>query len=116
MKKIFIVCLLGLGVLLPSTTITAKGNLANSANASANAHKRIVDVTIEVGVLFASSDVTTGQLKSVKLVNNQNKIVLKESCSGYSYATDVSDLPSGFYTSTVVTGAITHNEVVFIQN
>ena len=116
MKKILIVCLLGLGVLLPSTTITAKGILTNKATAAANVHQRIVDVTIETGVLFASSDVVTGALKSVKLVNSANKTVLKETCSGYSYATDVSYLPSGFYTSTVVTGAIVHNEVVYIQN
>ena len=97
MKRILIVCLLGMGLLLPSTTITAK---EFSKRESA---KRFVDVWLEGATLQATSDAQSGTLVRMKIFNTAKQLVLNETLSGYEDAVDVSGLPNGFYSVQVFT-------------
>lgn len=101
MKRILIVCLLGMGLLLPATELTAKEFLS----------KRIVDVTIEDDWIGITSDAGTGTLVEVEIYNNRNQKVFGESLSGYSDGADISSLSNGTYVATVTTSLTTYNEV-----
>lgn len=100
MKRILIVCLLGMGLLLPSTTITAKEFSA----------KRIVDIFMEDDWLQATSDGYTGSIVKVEVFNSSEQKVLGESCRGFSCEVYIGGLPSGSYTAWVTTSLTTYSE------
>ena len=105
MKRILIVCLLGMGLLLPVQQLTANGFLI----------KRIVDVYIESHVLGITSDSNTGTLASVKIKNADNQTVWEEGLSGYSDSVDLSRLNIGYYTAYVTTSLTTYTEVFYVN-
>lgn len=109
MKRILIVCLLGMGLLLPSTTVTAK-EFSHKESA-----KRIIDVMLEGHVLLATSDATTGTLVSCYIWNGSKSLVLQQSLSGYSDDVDVSGLSSGWYTVQIFTTLTGYSENVYIN-
>lgn len=100
MKRILIVCLLGMGLLLPVQQITA----------NAFSLKRIVDVWIENAILIVTSDSGTGTLKTAKIKNADNQTVLEEDISGYYDNVDVSSLRPGTYTAYITTTLTTYTE------
>ena len=111
MKRILIVCLLGMGLLLPTTTITAK-HFSTSSSAARHAiglraaernHQRIVSVTVEGDILFISSDATTGTLIWAKIYDEGKTLKQQGYVTGYSDVMDVSSLTSGNYSVTVHT-------------
>lgn len=104
MKRILIVCLLGIGLLLPLTNITAKESIA----------KRVVDVVLEDEVISITSEANTGTLTTVKIYNSSKVKVIEEACSGYYHGTDVSALPSGLYSVVVFTTLTTYSENVYL--
>ncbi len=95
MKNFLLVCLMGLGMLLPSTTITAKES----------AKKRIVNVGIEGYVLLSSSQTEDGPITLVEVKKlPDGKLMSTQSGDGsYSAQTDISWLPAGAYVVKVVT-------------
>ncbi len=113
MKKIITVCLLSMALLLPSTTITAK-EFSNSKTKTVSA-KRIVDIWVETGSMFVTSDPSTGTLIWVKVFNAQKQLVTAQQLSGYSDVVDVSGVKTGVYTVTVHTSLTNYSETVYIQ-
>lgn len=104
MKRILIVCLLGMGLLLPATTITAKEFII----------KRTVDVYVEGDVVGITSDVNSGSLTQVKIYNSNKVKVIDESCSGYEHEVDISSLPSGLYSVVVYTTLTSYSENIYL--
>ncbi len=105
MKRILIVCLLGMGLLLPYNKITAKEFSEKEIS------KRIVDIMLEGNVLIASSDASTGTINEVKIYNSSKQKVVDQTCyGGYVCDVDVSGLPSGFYTAQVFTTMTVYSE------
>lgn len=105
MKRILIVCLLGMGLLLPATTITAKEIIS----------KRIFDVWMEGDVLIATSDATTGALVNLKVWNSSKQMVLQQGISGYYSEVDLSSLPTGYYTAVVTSASSGYSENVHVR-
>ena len=101
MKRMLIVCLLGMGLLLPSTNSTANGF-----------SKRIVDVYIEGMALRCTSDVNTGGITLVEIFNSSNVKVRQQTYDipGYSVSVNISILGSGSYTAKVTTTLTTYTE------
>ena len=93
MKRILIVCLLGMGLLLPSTTITAKEFFV----------KRIVNCYLEGNVLIATSSGSSGTLTDMKIFDTGKHKVLEQALSGTEDAVDVSGLAAGYYSVQVFT-------------
>lgn len=104
MKRILIVCLLGMGLLLPISNITAKELII----------KRTIDVTVDDDVIEITSDVTSGTLTLVRVYNSNKVKVIEESCSGYSHFTGISGLPSGLYSVVVNTSLTVYSENINI--
>lgn len=100
MKRILIVCLLGMGLLLPSTTITANNFFIN----------RIIDVLLEGDWVEITSDAGTGTLTNVIIYNSQEQKVLAEALSGYTDGVDVGGLPGGSYKVRVYTTLTSYTE------
>lgn len=105
MKRILIVCLLGMGLLLPVHQLTANGFSL----------KRIVDVYIESYILVVTSDSETGTLVSVTIKNSANQTVLQEDVSGYSDAVDLSGLAPGNYGAYVTTTLTSYREGITVN-
>lgn len=105
MKRILIVCLLGMGLLLPVQQLTANGF----------SFKRIVDVFMEANILIASSDSGTGTLVSVTIKNGNNQTVLQEDVSGYYDTVDLSSLSPGNYTAYVTTTLTGYREGITVN-
>lgn len=111
MKRILIVCLIGMGLLLPTTNLTAKNFLANLSNNSSGIHtplaercsRRAVNVLIDNEVLSVTSDASTGTLIWIKIYNDSKALVQSNWISGYSDAVSVSGLESGAYSCTIHT-------------
>lgn len=96
MKQILMVCLLGMGLLLPVTKV-------NSSVVNQFVH-RVIDITMDGFVLFATSDSNTGTITQIKVWNNvSHKLELTQSCSGYACSVYVGGLPSGAYIAKVFT-------------
>ncbi len=108
MKRILIVCLLGIGLLLPSANTTAKEFFV----------KRIVDVTIEGYWLLASSDESTGNIIRVKVYKQSNQeLVIDQKCSsGYTCMVDMSGQHSGYYIVQVITTLTSYSEIIYLSN
>lgn len=104
MKRILIVCLLGMGLLLPITNITAKEVIV----------KRTLDVFLEEDNIAITSDANSGSLTLVKVYNSNKVKVIEESCSGYYHAVDASSLPSGLYSVVVYTTLTTYSENIYL--
>ena len=100
MKRILIVCLLGMALLLPFTTITANNFLSN----------RIIDVTLEGDWVEITSDAGTGTLTNVIIYNSQEQKVLAEALGGYADGVDVGGLPGGSYKVRVYTTLTSYTE------
>ncbi|MDB5285018.1 MAG: hypothetical protein JWO06_4093 [Bacteroidota bacterium] len=98
MKRIFISCLLGISLLLPS--IAAKSNTIN-AKSKTIGFSRIINVAVEGYVLFSNSDSKSGSIYRVEIYNESMQLVLVQNCSGYKVAVDLSSLPSGNYEAAV---------------
>jgi hypothetical protein len=89
-----IVCLLGMGLLLPSANITAKEFFI----------KRVVDVYKDGLVLQASSDSNTGGITMIRLYDSSNVKVAQQSYeSVYSCSISLAHLASGGYHAQVTT-------------
>lgn len=110
MKQILIVCLLGIGLLLPSTTITAKEFPSKEIS-----KKRIVDIWMEGDAAHITSDASTGTLVTCKIWDPGKHLVLQESISGYADDVDVSGLSSGYYSIQVFTTLTVYSENVYIN-
>lgn len=104
MKRILIVCLLGMGLLLPISNITAKELIV----------KRTIDVYVEEDNIAITSDANSGSLTLVKVFNSNKVKVIEESCSGYYHSVDASSLPSGLYSVVVYTTLTTYSENVYL--
>jgi hypothetical protein len=100
MKRILIVCLLGMGLLLPSTTITAKEFIK----------QRTVDLWLESDILTITSDAGTGTLVQVNIYDSHEHKVLGQALSGYTSYVDVSSLPNGTYSAHVGATLSNYNE------
>lgn len=100
MKRILIVCLLGMGLLLPSTNITAKEFIV----------KRVIDLFLESDVLTITSDAGTGTLVHVNIYDNHEHKVLGQDLSGYSDYVDLSSLPNGNYSAHVTSTLSNYTE------
>ena len=95
MKKILLVCLLGLGMLLPTNNVSA---------AKEHAHIRKIGVMIDGNVLIASSDRTDGPISMLEVkALPDGKLWASQSCNDYTCSTDVSNLPTGLYVAQVYT-------------
>lgn len=104
MKRILIVCLLGMGLLLPVTNITAKEVIV----------KRTIDVYSEEDIIAITSDVNSGSLTLVKVYNSSKVKVIEETCSGYYHEINASSLPSGMYSVVVYTTLTTYSENIYL--
>src|SRR4051812_18490689 len=104
MKRMLIVCLLGMGLLLPYNKITAKEFFT----------KRIVDVYKDGWALHATSDDHTGNITTVRIFNGSGAKVLQQSCSGYSCTVSLVGLPAGDYTAQVTTSMTVYTETFTI--
>jgi|ERR1043165_1042490 hypothetical protein len=93
MKKFLLLSLLGLGMLMPTTTISAK-----EITKSAVAIKKVIDVGIEGSALIAHSGTEDGPIMNmvVKTVPG-GKLMGQSSCGGYYCSMDISGLPCGNY-------------------
>lgn len=109
MKRILIVCLLGMGLLLPATKSTAKEFSRKEIS------KRIVDVMIEGDVIELTSDAGSGTLVNCKIWDMGKHLVLQQYVSGYADAVDVSDLTAGWYSVQVFTTGTTYSENVYVS-
>jgi hypothetical protein len=105
MKRILIVCLLGMGLLLPSANITAKEFFT----------KRIIDVWTDADALEVSSDANTGGILLVKIFEGPDLVMHQSFSGGYYYKMDVSSLGAGTYTARVFTNLTVYNEA-FVLN
>jgi hypothetical protein len=97
-----------MGLLLPSTNITAKEFFITKSV------KRTVDVWYESDAAIASSDVNTGTLTQMKIFDSGKHKVLETSLSGYYDDADVSALSPGFYSIQVFTTLTIYSETVYI--
>lgn len=102
-------CLLGMGLLLPSTNITAKEFFITKSV------KRTIDVWLEDQVGIATSDATTGTLVSMKVFDSQKHKVLETALSGYYDDVDLGYLPAGNYSIQIVTSLTTYSENVYLN-
>jgi len=94
MKKFLLVCLLGMGALLPATTTTAKESIS----------KRIINVTMEDWVLVGTSQTEDGPIVNMSVLTVPGGTrVASQSCSGYTCSLNISGLPSGAYVVWVTT-------------
>ena len=109
MKRIVIVCLLGMGLLLPATNNAAKGFSKKEIS------KRIVDCYLEGDALSITSDEGTGTLVTVKIWDTGKHLKLQESISGYADAVDVSGLTAGNYSVQVFTSLTVYSENMYIN-
>lgn len=110
MKRILIVCLLGMGLLLPCNKTTAKGFFKKEVFS-----KRIVDCYLDGDILAITSDPGTGTLVTCKIWSPTKQLVLLESISGYEDAVDVSSLHSGWYSVQVFTTSTIESENIYIN-
>ncbi|MES2619545.1 MAG: hypothetical protein V4615_01750 [Bacteroidota bacterium] len=101
MKRILIVCLLGMGLLLPVKKITAKEFFT----------KRIVDVWMEGAVLRATSDDNTGGITLIQIFDlNGNLVKQKTYSPNFSCYIGITELPGGFYVAKVTTTLTSYTE------
>jgi len=110
MKRILIVCLLGMGLLLPATNLTAKEFSKKEVF-----KKRIVDCFLEGDILIVTSDANTGTLSNVKIWSGGKQLVLQQSVSGYEDEVDLSSLPSGYYSAQVFTSLTVYSENFYLN-
>jgi hypothetical protein len=92
MKKIFVVCLLGIGMLLPTLKTTAKENL-----------KKIIEISLEEDVLLASSSSEDGVISKIIITDKSRQTVASQTCGGYYCQVYVGNLPAGSYTAQIHT-------------
>lgn len=108
MKKVVLVCLLGMGLLCPVAKV-------NSSVVNQFVH-RIVDVTLDGAVLYATSESADGPISKVEIHHqNPHEIVLTEYCSGYSCTVDLGTLKPGTYAAKVFYANGIYTEV-FVLN
>lgn len=93
MKKILIVCLLGISSLLLQAK--AVGNVPPFF--------RIVNSTIEGWVFVVNSDETSGTISDIKIYDGNQKLVAETSCVSYDCSIDLTGLAAGTYTAKVYT-------------
>jgi hypothetical protein len=92
MKKFLLLAILGLGLLLPTNTITAKGHF----------HKRIVNVGLVDNALLASSDKTDGAIQLIEIRQvPDGKLMASQTCNDYYGSVSTAELPSGYYVGKV---------------
>ena len=97
MKKFLLLCLLGLGMLLPANTITAKEVTKNVL-----AKSKIINVTLQGNVLLANSGMDDGPILGIVIRTVPGgKMMLQQECGDYSCSVNVSCLPAGNYVAQV---------------
>jgi hypothetical protein len=92
MRKILVVCLLGIGMLLPALQTTAREEV-----------KKIVNCTLEDEVLLANSSGEDGTITKVIVTNTARQIVASQECGGYFCDVYLGDLPAGSYSAQIHT-------------
>ncbi len=90
MKKVLIVCLLGMGLMLPNNNITAKESVV----------KRFVDILKEGDILLSTSDEISGEILKVDVYKN-GQLVLTEEVGDYVSYINISALSRGTYVAQV---------------
>lgn len=93
MKRIIIVCLLGISGLLSQAK--AIGSVPPSIH--------IVNSTIEGWVFVVNSDETSGTISEIKIYDGNQKLVAETSCTSYDCSIDLTGLAPGTYTAKVYT-------------
>lgn len=108
MKKILVVCLLGVtGLLLPVKQTTARELVAK--------HK-IVDCTLEEDVLRAFSEQKDGPIMKMVITNSEQQVVQIEYCGGrYTCEAYVGELPAGNYKVTVTCTMTQYTQAFYIS-
>lgn len=100
MKQILIVCLLGIGMLLPSQEVK-----------SSEPYRRIVDVHIDFPALIADSDTEDGTISKIEIYKvSTGEKVRQTFCSGYSCSINLSGLPAGNYNAKVICQYTTYTQ------
>lgn len=115
MKNILMVCLLGLGLLIPASHVSA-----TELSTSKVLHKAAdggpgLDIWIEGDALLCGSDESSGELTKLKIADRNKVVVFDAHLSGYYTSTDISNLPSGMYYVKVFTEYTSLTEVVFVE-
>jgi hypothetical protein len=106
MKKVFVTCLMALGMLLPVSETTAKESAAKS----------IINILIDDEVLRASSQEQDGPIVKIVLLNDMRQIVQTEMCGyGYYCETYLRDLPAGLYIARVETTKTSYATVITVE-
>ena len=94
MKKVLFLCLLGVGVLLPT----------GQAKSSVIVQARVVTVHVEGWALTANSDAESGTINQIQVFNlTTGLLVREETCGGYSCAVSLVGLPPAIYIAYVTT-------------
>lgn len=102
MKRILLVCLLGMGLLLPAINNTAKGFFIH----------RVLDVFIEDHNLQVSAESDDGALVHINIrKTSNNDLVLSQDLSGYYASVDISGLAAGTYSAKVFSTTKNYTEV-----
>lgn len=103
MKKQLMVCLLGIGLLLPESK-------ANSSGVK-YFFNRIVDCNLQGYDLLVTSDTEDGSINKVEIYNSSTQqLEMTEYSSGYSCSVDVGDLEKGEYEAKVYCTYTTYTE------
>lgn len=112
MKKVFIVCLLGIGLLLPNNQIAARNSSITKTHFKAGPD---VSIFIEDDALLANSSPSAGTITRIRIFNQQNVKVLDQPIApSFTTALDISDLPVGVYTIKVSTTNTLYTEVTYM--
>lgn len=108
MKKILIVCLLGMmGTLLPMKQSTAKELFKKQIRVNCN---------LEEDVMRAFSEQKDGPIMKMYIENSETQIVQIEYCGGsYTCESYIGDLPAGNYKVTVVTTNTSYTQAFYIS-
>ena len=90
MKKLFLACLIGMGMLLPT--------ISNTTTAAVHFRQRIINTQISDWHYIVNSQESDGQILLVEIISmSTGKTVIAQKGTGYSASVDLRGLPSGGY-------------------
>ena len=93
MKKLLLVCLLGLATFIPNV----------QAKSSMSVMSRILDIHIEGWALSANSDDASGLIQQIQIYDiNTGKLMISQNFKDYSAKVNISQLPAGNYVGVVI--------------
>lgn len=87
MKRILVVCLLGIGMVMS----------VNQSKAAIINHRKIIDHHIEGWTLSISSDEKSGELIRVFIYDANGFHIATHYCSGYTCTININELSAGLY-------------------